>query len=79
MLIRHGTADDVARLAEVHVASWQAAYPDQLPDEYLQGLSVTDRTRSWAQFFDDGTVGQILLAEQKGVLLGFSKGLSLNN
>ncbi|MGQ0774103.1 MAG: GNAT family N-acetyltransferase [Pseudonocardiales bacterium] len=37
-----------------------------------RGLSVTDRARRWAQFFDDGTVGQILLAERKGVLLGFS-------
>jgi len=72
ILIRHGTADDVARIAEVHIASWQAAYRGQLPDEYLQGLSVADRARRWAQFFDEGTVGHILLAERKGVLLGFS-------
>jgi GNAT superfamily N-acetyltransferase len=43
-----------------------------LPGEYLQGLSVAGRARRWAQLFDDGTVGQILLAEWNGVLLGFS-------
>jgi hypothetical protein len=38
MSIRLAQASDARAIAEVHVRSWQAAYRDLLPQEYLDGL-----------------------------------------
>jgi len=47
MFIRPATAEDAAHLAEVHVASWRAAYRGQLPDEYLDSLASEQRVPLW--------------------------------
>jgi ribosomal protein S18 acetylase RimI-like enzyme len=41
--IREATLADAGSTATVHVRSWQAAYRGQLPDDYLDGLSVDER------------------------------------
>jgi L-amino acid N-acyltransferase YncA len=41
--IREAVLADAEAIATVHVRSWQAAYRGQLPDEYLDGLTVEDR------------------------------------
>jgi ribosomal protein S18 acetylase RimI-like enzyme len=41
--IREATPADAEAIAEIHVRSWQAAYRGQLGDEYLDGLSATER------------------------------------
>ncbi len=38
-MIRPATFEDASRLAEIHIASWQAAYADLLPADFLDGLS----------------------------------------
>jgi ribosomal protein S18 acetylase RimI-like enzyme len=43
MRIREAIRSDARAIAEIHVRAWQAAYRGQLPDEYLDGLSVEDR------------------------------------
>ncbi|MFI5044160.1 MAG: GNAT family N-acetyltransferase [Acidimicrobiales bacterium] len=40
---------DAAGIAEVQVASWQAAYRGQIPDAYLDALDVHQRTAAWRQ------------------------------
>ena len=49
--IRDAVADDARAIAEVHVRSWQAAYRGELPDDYLDGLSIDERERMWTQAF----------------------------
>lgn len=46
--IRDAVPDDARAIAEVHVRSWQAAYRGELPDDYLDGLSIDERERMWA-------------------------------
>jgi ribosomal protein S18 acetylase RimI-like enzyme len=41
--IREAILADAEAIATVHVRSWQAVYRGQLPDEYLDGLSVDER------------------------------------
>jgi ribosomal protein S18 acetylase RimI-like enzyme len=41
--IREAIPADAEAIATVHVRSWQAAYRGQLPDEYLDGLTVDER------------------------------------
>ena len=71
--IREATAADARAIAAVHVRSWQAAYRGELPDAYLDGLSVDERESQWierlrASRSDGGT----LVAEEDGRVIGFA-------
>lgn len=54
MSIRPATSEDVAALADVHVASWQAAYRGIFPDPFLDGLDRAARATWWSLFIGDG-------------------------
>lgn len=45
-LLRQAVPDDAAAIARVHIASWQAAYRGQLPDQFLDSLSAEFERRS---------------------------------
>jgi RimJ/RimL family protein N-acetyltransferase len=45
--IRPARAADAQAIAEVHVATWRAAYRGLLPQALLDGLSVQQRASSW--------------------------------
>ena len=47
MPVRLATPDDAQAIAEVHVAAWQAAYADLMPQSVLDALSVEQRLKSW--------------------------------
>ena len=49
MFIRSATPDDAERLASVHVEAWMSAYRGQVPDAYLDALSVQDRVDVWRE------------------------------
>lgn len=41
--IRESEVSDALGIATVHVKSWQKTYRGQVPDEYLENLSISDR------------------------------------
>lgn len=47
--VRDAVPEDAYAIATVHVASWRVAYRGLLPDAVLDGLSVPDRARIWAE------------------------------
>ena len=47
MPVRPATLIDAAGIAHVHVTSWQDAYRDLLPADFLNRLSVKQRRRQW--------------------------------
>ena len=47
MRVDPAAPEDARAIAEVHVASWQAAYKDMLPAQYLADLSVAERETRW--------------------------------
>lgn len=51
--VREATGNDAARMAAVHVRSWQSAYRGILPDELLDGLSVAERASSWRGLLEE--------------------------
>ena len=69
-IFRSAHSDDARGIAEVHVRSWQAAYRGQVPDSYLDGLSVAKRELHWAQVLRDRKRG-VLVAEQERIV-GFA-------
>lgn len=69
---RDAGPDDASAVAALHVASWQAAYRGELPDAYLDGALVTEKSAHWerklAALAPDDLV---LLAEDATGLAGF--------
>jgi len=47
MQIRQATLPDARRIAQIHVASWRAAYCGQMPDMVLDNLDVEKRAAFW--------------------------------
>lgn len=70
MTVRPARPDDARAIALVHVLTWQAAYRDLLPTDFLAGLSVDARQDMWTR-----AIGQnrstVLVAEVDGGLVGF--------
>jgi L-amino acid N-acyltransferase YncA len=46
-LIRKAVPSDAAGIANVHINSWKTTYKDIISDDYLDSLSVEDRTVRW--------------------------------
>jgi L-amino acid N-acyltransferase YncA len=51
LLIREATALDSAALANVHVASWRAAYRGIIDDDWLDAMSVDAQLARWTAWF----------------------------
>lgn len=67
MKVREAVGGDAPRIADVHVRSWRAAYLGILPDSLLDGLSVSERERSWAALLGSGSDRWLtLVAEDSG-------------
>jgi L-amino acid N-acyltransferase YncA len=46
-LIRKAMTSDAAGIANVHVNSWKTTYKDIVSDDYLDSLTIEDRTVRW--------------------------------
>jgi L-amino acid N-acyltransferase YncA len=68
--IKKATQDDCLSIAQIHVLSWQHAYCDLLPSEYLAQLSVENRAETWRNALNTCS-SQVLVAQSDDVLLGF--------
>jgi RimJ/RimL family protein N-acetyltransferase len=72
VVIRDATSSDARAIAAVHVASWRWAYREDLPAEFLDGLSVDDREREWNVWLaSDRPETGTLVAEDGGGIVGF--------
>lgn len=60
MQICFASIEDARAIAEIHVATWRAAYAGIVPDDFLAGLSVEKRESYWRE--------QIPLGHQKIVV-----------
>jgi RimJ/RimL family protein N-acetyltransferase len=71
--VRVASEDDVPAIADIHVRSWQAAYRGVLPDELLDGLSVSERERSWRELLTGSDDRWLTLVAERagGDLVGF--------
>ena len=67
-MIRPAALDDASRLAEIHIASWQAAYAGILPTEFLEGLSdeLTARTDQWQDWLNTESPRRAVLVAVDG-------------
>lgn len=68
--VRHATPRDAKAIAEIHVATWQAAYTDLMPEEYLSKISVEKRLAYWREAIEFSEP-QLLVATDGDEIVGF--------
>ncbi|GLY67276.1 GNAT family N-acetyltransferase [Amycolatopsis taiwanensis] len=73
IVVRSARADDADSIGRIHVVSWQSAYLDALPEDFLQGLSIADRQQAWRQRLTavSGPV-RTLVVTDGGAVAGFA-------
>jgi GNAT superfamily N-acetyltransferase len=71
--IRAAEVSDAGGIAAVHVASWQVAYRDLLPEDVLAGLSVVAREQMWSTILrEPSPCSAVYVAARRGEVLGFA-------
>ncbi len=68
--VRPATARDAKAIAEIHVATWQAAYQDLMPEDYLAKLTVEKRLAYWREAIEFSEP-QLLVATEGDQVVGF--------
>jgi ribosomal protein S18 acetylase RimI-like enzyme len=68
--VRHATPRDAKAIAEIHVATWQAAYKDLMPEEYLARITVEKRQAFWREAIEFSEP-QLLVATEGDQVVGF--------
>lgn len=70
--VRAASVEDAHAIADVHVASWQAAYAGQLPNRYLDGLSADNRTSTWVEVLSQEPPTAVFVIGADDHLMGFA-------
>ncbi len=72
MIIRLAEPSDAMAVARVHVRSWQRAYRDLLPRDYLDQLRPEDRAQRYDFATRDLRKPQTIVALEGDVIIGFA-------
>ena len=68
--VRPAIARDAKAIAEIHVATWQAAYEGIMPDDHLKTMTVEKRLTYWREAIEFSDP-QILVATESDKVVGF--------
>ena len=68
--VRPAIARDAKAIAEIHVATWQAAYQDLMPDDYLKKMTLEKRQAYWSEAIEYSEP-QLLVAAEGEKIVGF--------
>ena len=71
-MIRTALPSDANAIAHVHIRSWQAAYRDLMPADYLHSLGATLARREafWSRSIESGE-SNVVVAEAGGQVVGW--------
>ncbi|MGY2366613.1 N-acetyltransferase family protein [Pseudomonas azotoformans] len=71
-MIRKALPGDANAIAQVHIRSWQEAYRDLMPAEFLKGLDATLARREsfWGRSIESGE-SDVWVAELDGKVIGW--------
>jgi len=71
-MIRQALPSDAKAIAQVHISSWQDAYRDLMPAEYLNALDTTlaQRESSWIRSIESGE-SKVWVAELNQQVVGW--------
>jgi len=71
MNIREANKNDARSIANVQVKSWRFAYREIMPKEYLDSLSVKEKTETWLKSLSEKSPGINLVIENNKKIIGF--------
>ena len=69
--VRPAKASEARQIAEIHVATWQAAYAGLVPDDHLKNLSVDKKQAKWLEAIKYNEP-QVLVALDGNAIVGFA-------
>ncbi len=73
VIIRPAEPKDATPIGIVHVETWQHAYKGQIPDDYLNSLSVEKRSQRWKEHLEKPDPGKHMwVSEVDGKVVGWS-------
>jgi len=72
MKIRRAKLDDAQGIAKVHVNSWRTTYKDIIPNDFLDNLSVEQRTELWKQNLEREDNYVVIAENNEGQIIGFA-------
>ena len=68
--VRPAAPRDAKAIADIHVATWQAAYQGVIPDDFLKAMTVEKRLAYWREAIEFSDP-QILVAVDADKVIGF--------
>lgn len=68
--VRPAIARDAKAIAEIHVATWQAAYAGVMPDDHLKTMTIEKRLAYWREAIEFSDP-QLLVATESDKVIGF--------
>ena len=68
--VRPAAPRDAKAIADIHVATWQAAYQGVIPDDFLKAMTVEKRLAYWREAIEFSDP-QILVAVDADRVIGF--------
>jgi ribosomal protein S18 acetylase RimI-like enzyme len=72
ILIREAQLQDVDAISTIHVKTWQSTYKDQLPEDFLESLSIPKRKEVWTNtLLKPQKNNKVLVAEMDKTIVGF--------
>ena len=70
--IRQAVKADAEAIAKIHIAGWRSSYGGLVEQDYLDELSIEEKSSDWSKWLSEDTV-QVLMAETgDGTACGFS-------
>lgn len=69
--VRPASPRDAKAIAEIHVAAWQAAYADLMPDDFLKKMTFEKRLAYWREAIEFSEP-QLLVATENDQIIGFA-------
>ena len=68
--VRPATARDAKAIADIHVATWKAAYSDLMPEDFLKAMTADKRLAFWKEAIEYSEP-QTLVAVADNQVVGF--------
>lgn len=72
--IRRATEEDVIGIAHVHIETWQSTYSGIIPDDYLQSMTIENRSKSWLRTLKTLHTTTFVAENEAGDIVGFAIG-----
>ncbi|MCG2838749.1 GNAT family N-acetyltransferase [Photobacterium sp. WH77] len=68
--LRNAVQADVQQIAKIHVSSWKAAFDGLMPDNYINGYTLSSRVEEWQKTICTNAE-KVVVAECGEVVVGF--------